>query len=153
MFWWPAPGNFALLLILTEVLLSPTASQTLRATTLYQASCCYSLSLFPSEVFNPSFVSVLVCSVRNTDGRPTLSSPELCFFFIDNSHVEKSEISQSYAAAMCGLLMRRNSTVAIRFGSMFPFVGSTFHAFFPMSEVYYSTIFCRPLEKIKTDSF
>lgn len=45
MFWWPAPGNFALLLILTEVLLSPTASQTLRATTLYQASCCYSLTV------------------------------------------------------------------------------------------------------------
>lgn len=35
MFWWPGPGSLALLLTLTEVLLSPTTSQTLRATTLY----------------------------------------------------------------------------------------------------------------------
>lgn len=135
MFWWPAPGNSALLLILTEVLLSPTASQTLRATTLYQASCCYSHSLFPSERFNPSFVSVLLCSVWNTDGCPTRSNPELFFFFTDNSHVEKNETSRSYAAAMCGFVMWWNSRSAMSSGSMFPFVGSSFHAFAAISEV------------------
>lgn len=64
--WQPRPSRHTD----TEVLLSPTTSQTLRATTLYQPSCCFSHLLFASVSFNPSFVSVLLCSVWNTDGPP-----------------------------------------------------------------------------------
>lgn len=88
MFWWPGPHSFAHLFTLTEVLLSPTTSQTLRATTLYQPSCCFSLSLYASVSFNPSFVSVLLCSVLNTDGHPAISNAKLFSLSTHNTHVE-----------------------------------------------------------------
>lgn len=122
--WQPRPSPYTD----TEVLLSPTTSQTLRATTLYQPSCCFSHLLFASVAFNPSFVSVLLCSVWNTDGPPAVSNSKLFFWSADNSHVEKSKTSWSYTAETCGLVVWRNSTAS--FWPIFAFGGSTFHAFF-----------------------
>ena len=95
MFWWPGPGTLALLLTLTEVLLSPTASRTLRATTLYQPSCCFSHSLFASVSFNPSFVPVLLCSVWNTDGPPPFTFQSQAFPLVHRQQPCREERDES----------------------------------------------------------
>lgn len=57
-----------------------------------------------SMSFNPSFVSLLLCSVLDPDGHAASSTPKL-FLLVHNSHVEKGETSWSYAVEMCGLVM------------------------------------------------
>lgn len=59
-----------------------------------------------SMSFNPSFVSILLCSMLDPDGHPAYSTPKL-FLLVHNSHIEKSETSWSYAVEMCGLVMWR----------------------------------------------
>lgn len=120
-FWWPGPGSFALLLTLTQALLSPTPSQTLRATTLYQPSCCFSHSLFVSLSFNRSFVCILPCSLWNTDA---LSNVKLVFASKDNSRAEKRVAIWSHTVAVCGLVMWRNPTSSLApcFRCIFPYL-------------------------------
>lgn len=59
-----------------------------------------------SMSFNPSFVSILLCSMLDPDGHPAYSTPKL-FLLVHNIHIEKSETSWSYAVEMCGLVMWR----------------------------------------------
>lgn len=125
MFWWPGPGSLALLLTLTEVPLSPTTSQTLRATTLYQPSCCFSRSLFASWVLQSL---LCVCPPLLSVGHRWTPYTSRCQAFLS---VRSCGEERDDTVEMRGLAVWRNSRSAESFWAAFPFVGSTFQAFFP----------------------
>lgn len=67
-------------------------------------------------------VQPLLLSVGHRWTPPAIFNSKLFFWSTDNSHVEKSETSQSYSAETCGLVVWRYSTSTASFWPMFPFL-------------------------------
>lgn len=127
MFQRPGPGTLLLLLTLTEEPLSPTTSQTLRATTLYQPSCCFCHSLFASWVLQSLLcVGPPLLSVEHRWPPPHFPMP--CFSFGPvmwrrvRQHCEDVWVCRVEKFKECRKLLGNASICRLNISSIFPYL-------------------------------